>query len=99
MTVRTLLAGSAGLLLVACGGDEADLGHDRYNPELRAEFVVSCVAQGTPQDQCGCLYDKLEAEIPFARYEEVDAAIRTGRTDIPTDIAALAASCAISPSD
>lgn len=100
MRLRGLVAGSAGLLLLACGSDDdSDRGPSDYGPELRAEFVVACVAQGTGQDQCVCLYDKLEDEIPFDRYAEIDAAIRSGSDEIPEDIADLAASCAAVPAD
>jgi hypothetical protein len=95
MTLRRLVAGWV-LLLAACGGDAEDR-PSGYSAELRAEFVVACVAQGTPQDQCGCFYDELETKVPFARYEEIDAAIRSGETDVPADIADLAASCAAAP--
>lgn len=95
MSPRTLLAGSAVLLASACGGD--DPGPTGYSAELRAEFVVACVAQGTPQDQCGCFYDALEEQVPFERYEEVEAAIRSGETEVPDDVAGLAAACAAAP--
>lgn len=94
MIVRSLVAGTVALSLCACGGDD---GPDGYNADLRARFVVDCVAQGTPQDQCECLYDGLEEEIPFERYEQLDEAIRSGSSDIPTDIADLAATCAATP--
>lgn len=96
MSLRTLLAGSAVLLVGACGGDD-DPGPTGYSAELRAEFVVACVAQGTPQDQCGCFYDALEEQVPFERYEEIEAAIRSGDTAVPDDVADLAAACAAAP--
>jgi hypothetical protein len=94
MILRSLVAGTVALSLCACGGDD---GADGYSADLRARFVVDCAAQGTPQDQCGCLYDKLEEGVPFERYEELDEAIRSGSTDIPTDVADLAATCAGDP--
>lgn len=98
MRLRWLVAGFAGVVLLACGSDDdSDRGPTDYSPELRAEFVVACVAQGTAQDQCTCLYDELEDQVPFDRYEEIDAAIRSGSDEIPEDIAALAASCAAAP--
>lgn len=98
MRLRRLAAAAAGVALLACGGDDGgEPAPDDYSAELRAEFVTSCVAQGTGQDQCACLYDALEDEIPIERYAEVDAAIRSGDEDIPDDIADLAASCAAAP--
>ncbi|HMG45011.1 MAG TPA: hypothetical protein VK611_27000 [Acidimicrobiales bacterium] len=94
MIARSLVAGTVALSLCACGGGD---GVDGYSADLRARFVVDCVAQGTPQDQCECLYDGLEEEIPFERYEELDESIRSGSGDIPTDIADLAATCATTP--
>jgi hypothetical protein len=96
--VVALAVGALGLALAGCGGsgDDDDGG---YSPELRSEFVINCVAQGTPQDQCGCLYDKLEAEVPFSRFRKLDEQIRSGNHLIPDDIATLAAACAADPLD
>jgi hypothetical protein len=101
MTVARSLALAAGtatvavLALAACGDDSA--GPKGYTPELRSSFVIDCAAQGTPQNQCACLYDKLEAQIPFRRYEALDKSIRSGSRSIPNDIATLAATCAAAP--
>ena len=97
MILRSLVAGTVPVLLLACGGDDAGE-HDGYSAALRSEFVVDCVAQGTPQDQCGCLYDGLEDEVPFSRFEELDEAISSGAREIPDDVADIAASCAGDPS-
>ena len=94
MILRSLVAGTVALSLCACGGDDSS---DGYSADLRARFIVDCVAQGTPQDQCSCLYDKLEEEIPFERYEKLDESIRSGSSEIPTDVADLAAACAAAP--
>jgi hypothetical protein len=95
ITVGVVVLGAA---LVGCGGsgDDDDQG---YSPALRSEFVINCVAQGTPQDQCGCLYDKLEAEVPFSRFRDLDEQIRDGIHKIPDDVATLAAACAADPLD
>jgi len=89
-----LVAGTVALLSCACGGDD---GADGYSADLRSQFVLDCVAQGTPQDQCRCFYDALEAQLDFERYEELDEAIRVGDREIPTDVADLAAACAADP--
>ena len=96
MILRSLVAGTVPVLLLACGGDDAGE-HDGYSTALRSQFVVDCVAQGTPQDQCGCLYDGLEDEVPFARFEELDEAIGSGAREIPDDVADIAAACAGDP--
>ena len=94
MNLRFFVAGTVALCFGACGGDD---GADGYSADLRARFLVDCVAQGTPQDQCGCLYDGLEAALPFERYEELEEALRNGSREIPTDVADLAAACAADP--
>jgi hypothetical protein len=97
MILRSLVAGTVVVLLLACGGGDDAGGDDSYSAALRSQFVVDCVAQGTPQDQCGCLYDKLEDDVPFARFEKLDEAIRSGAREVPDDVADLAAACAGDP--
>lgn len=96
MTPWRLVAGTVALLSCAsaCGSDD---GADGYSADLRSRFVVDCVAQGTPQDQCRCFYDALEADVDFERYEQLDEAIRVGGREIPDDVADLAAACAADP--
>jgi hypothetical protein len=94
MSPWRLVAGTVALLSCACGGDD---GAGGYSADQRSRFVADCVAQGTPQDQCRCFYDALEANVDFDRYDEVEEAIRSGSRDIPTDIADLAVACVADP--
>lgn len=89
---RTCLAMAGGLVaLVAAGCSDGD--PEGYGPEVRRDFVEECTGAGTPEDICGCFYDSVEAEIPFERYEQIDARIQDGG-EVPTDVADLAAACA-----
>ncbi|HEY8546099.1 MAG TPA: hypothetical protein VIL36_13665 [Acidimicrobiales bacterium] len=96
MSPWRLVAGTVALWSCAsgCGGDG---GADGYSADLRARFVVDCAAHGTPQDQCRCFYDALEANVEFERFERLDDALRVGGREIPDDVADLAAACAGDP--
>lgn len=94
---------------LACSGagdaeneDESDR-HEGYGPELKADFVADCTDAGTPEATCACLYDALEADVSYERFQEIDEDLRSGPTgvpaDIPTDIQSMAVACAAEPSD
>jgi hypothetical protein len=82
--------------LAACGGDDGS--SDGYGPEGRADFVEACSA-GMDAEACGCFYDRLEEDVPYERFEEVDRALRDDPTAIPDDIADLAVRCSAEASD
>ncbi|HET6949845.1 MAG TPA: hypothetical protein VFI47_05705 [Acidimicrobiales bacterium] len=73
----------------ACGGGQASRG---YADDLRDDFVAACAA-GASTDVCRCLYDALEENVPFERFEEIDRQIREDPTAIPPDVVELAAGC------
>ena len=93
MRCRGLILRAAAAALVvavaACGDASSD---DGYGPEGRADFVEACSA-GASADACGCFYDRLADEVPFARFEQVDQQIRDDPTAIPDDVADLAIDC------
>jgi hypothetical protein len=93
--LRVVVAGSL-VTLSSCGADDADP-PDGYSAEMKAGFVDDCTASGTAEATCACLYDTLEAEVAFERFEEVDRQLRAGATDVPADIEAMAVACAAEP--
>jgi hypothetical protein len=80
--------------LAGCSGGDGD--PQGYGPELRSDFVEDCTVSGTPEDVCRCYYESLASEVPFSRYEEIEARLQDGG-EIPTDVADLAAACAAEP--
>ena len=44
-----------------------------YNATIEANFMNSCTADPQPgQAACQCIYDKIEATVPFDRFVEID---------------------------
>lgn len=81
-------------VLAACGGGGGEA--REYGPEARNEFVDACSAGGdASQDACRCFYDRLAAEVPFERFEQIDARIRDDAADIPGDIVDMAVECSV----
>jgi hypothetical protein len=78
--------------LAGCGNDGEPTG---YTDELRREFVSACSA-GADAELCGCYYDRLAQEVPFERFQQIDARLRADPTAIPDDIAEIALDCAAS---
>jgi hypothetical protein len=74
-----------------------------YDDAVRARFLEACTAQGgaTVADPCGCLYDKIEQNVPFDRFELLDEtlAIQTQTSapgqplNLPDDIDAMRLEC------
>ncbi len=93
-----MVAGLAlAIVLAACGdGDGSD--DDDDGPGERADFVEACAAgAGGEEDACGCLYDRLAAEVPHERVVELDEQLRDDPTAIPDDIADMAVACSAQP--
>lgn len=85
------------LVVASCGGDDG--GEEGYSPELRREFVADCTASGTAEELCSCYYDRLEAEVPFERFQELDEALREAPVELPQDIQDMAVDCALQAED
>ena len=106
-TMRTLLAVatlSCAALAARCGSSEPDT----YGPEVQDNFVTSCVDSATnstssavqseseAQRICGCMYDQLQANVPFEKFKQADEALRNGEQlsgDVATAIQNAAQAC------
>lgn len=85
------------VVAVACGDDDED---ESYGEQLRRDFVSDCTDSGTDRPVCTCLYDALEAEVPFDRFQELDQALRDGTTtEVPESIQEMVISCAVEVED
>ncbi len=73
----------------------SDLGG--YSPAARRDFVDGCTGTGGTTELCGCIYDRIEATVPF------DAFARWARsldvTNIPAPIQAAFTECIASTGD
>jgi hypothetical protein len=94
---HAVAAGGLVLALVACGdGGGGRSEGDGYDDDERSDFVEACSA-GATTEACGCFYDRLAAEVPHERFEEIDQQIRDDPNAIPADIADLAIACSAVP--
>ena len=84
---------------LACGGadDAGDGSAGGYSTDLKADFVRDCRESGSSRDLCTCLYDTLEARVPFERFRVLDQQLREGTAAIPRDIEDMAVACAADP--
>jgi hypothetical protein len=100
--LRTVVRSSIALTLcLVVAGGCGDGGSDRepgYRAELRSDFVEECTDTGTEEAACVCLYEALQSEVPFDRFEEADEQLRAGGP-VPADVEALAVACAAEPDD
>lgn len=90
--LRSGVVGMVGALVAvtSCGDDHPD----DYGSDHRAGFVEDCSSDDANAETCGCFYDRLAAEVPFERFERLEEELRNPQSDIPRDLAALAAGCA-----
>lgn len=67
---------------------------DGYGEGLRRDFVAACgrAAGADTAKACGCTYDQLAVSVPYERFRQLDAALRTGGT-LPSDIGAMVTAC------
>jgi hypothetical protein len=69
-----------------------------YGPDLEREFTGWCQRSGGDDDDgagtaaCDCAYDALAANVPFARFREVDEQLGTD-DELPPDLQAVVAPC------
>jgi hypothetical protein len=81
------------VILVAALGACSEPGPDDYDEAVEREFLESCVT-GSDVDVCRCLYDRIEDEIPFERFEEIDRQLAEDPAELPDDVSRLAVVCA-----
>lgn len=53
-----VLPGLCLIVLAACGRPEA-----RYPPQVEINFMSACQTQGSTQQRCACIWDRIEANI------------------------------------
>ena len=75
------VAGSAALLLLlAAGAAPRGAAANDFPTAARADYVFGCMAaNGNTRlalERCACSIDAIAEQIPFARYEEADTALR-----------------------
>jgi hypothetical protein len=102
---RLVVTGVLGAVLVAVviggililRGDPED--QSDYDDAVADRFLAICTADATelgfadPVEFCRCTYDRIVAEIPFARFVEMDAALREDPGAVPDDIALIRTEC------
>jgi hypothetical protein len=89
---------AAVIVLVAGSGDEPG-----YNDAVRERFIAACTEDGGEpvRSTCECIYTRVEGEIPFDRFEAVDAELAEQAAGqpagapltLPADIEAIRADC------
>lgn len=100
---RNLLIGGGVALVVAAvvaflvlgGGDDGG----GYPDDAKDEYLSQCEsASGGQTDYCECTLDKIEQEIPYDEFEEIDADIAGGGS-VPDELQAIITECLSSELD
>lgn len=79
-------------VLAACGQSAPAT----YPPQYELNFMRACQAQGATTAVCGCIWERIETEVPpadFAAFERLSAAEQTGHA-MQQQIEQFALSCA-----
>ncbi|MBL8531786.1 MAG: hypothetical protein JNK94_08630 [Hyphomonadaceae bacterium] len=89
MMHRALFA--AALLLAACGQNQTG-----YPPEIAYNFTQACEAQRPAAGVCGCIWERIEANVPRAEFEALERLSPAQRTEHPltAQIEGFALACA-----
>lgn len=94
--------GAAALVLVAVVAVIRPRPQDDYDETIRDRFVAACTADGGDgvRPTCECLYDRLQGEVPFDRFELIDQtlALQVDSTPdvpltLPDDVQAMLDGC------
>jgi len=65
-----------------------------YTPQIEANFLASCTSGGQVSDEvCQCSFDKIEAEIPFERFMEIDAELSENPDAQPQELVDIVTEC------
>lgn len=72
-----------------------------YDDATRQRFLDACTAEGgdAVAGTCGCLYDRMAADLPFERFEAVDELLAAETVEagqplaLPADVQALLDAC------
>lgn len=87
----------AAVLRLVLSGGAADRS---YSPESHDRFIASCSAEGGEpvRSACECLYEGIEDEVPYERFEQVDEELRSSDADgspvtLPGDLDAIRVGC------
>jgi molecular chaperone DnaK len=67
---------------------------DDYTPQIEANFLASCTAGGQVSEEvCQCSFDRIEAEIPFERFMEIDAELTENPDAQPQELVDIVTEC------
>lgn len=66
-----------------------------YPPATVAKFMNECTGAGTPESNCGCVLEKIQAKYSLKEFNEIDAQIAAGtpNTDFEKEIVTMAEEC------
>jgi actin-like ATPase involved in cell morphogenesis len=65
-----------------------------YTPQIEANFLASCTAGGQVSEAvCQCSFDRIEAEIPFERFMEIDAELTENPDAQPQELVDIVTEC------
>ena len=84
----------AALLVTACSDDPPD----GYGADVEESFLETC-RSGSGEDLtdvCQCIYDRVEAEVPFEEFRSVDEALAEDPTsDLPPEFVDIYTDCVL----
>jgi actin-like ATPase involved in cell morphogenesis len=67
-----------------------------YTPQIEANFLASCTSGGQVSEEvCQCSFDKIEAEIPFERFMEIDAELNENPDAQPQELVDIVTECSL----
>lgn len=95
---RVVALATVGLVAVALAGCSDEIPTD-YTAEHREAFLAACSRPlDDPRllsDVCGCVYDRIEDEVPFDEFQRLDARL----AGIPTETAAVATDTSVADAE
>jgi hypothetical protein len=64
-----------------------------YTPQIEENFLASCTGGEVSDEICQCTYDKIEAEVPFDRFVEIDAELDENPDAQPPELVDIVDRC------